>query len=96
MNGSLHEPFFYGMIYTGVPSMEALMPDEKFEPFKPLGKPGKPSDFGIQPIGPSPLGGGDTHDTFGIDKDGTVRGGHTTVQLPGGPKVRLPWEPPEK
>lgn len=60
--------------------------------FKPLGKPGKPSDFGIQPLGPSPLGG-DMHETFGVDKAGNIRDGHTTVRIPGGQTKHLPWNP---
>lgn len=69
---------------------------DDFKPFKPLGKPDKPSGWGIQPLGPSPLGSGDMHDTFKTDPDGSVSGGHTTVQIPGGKNVRLPWDPPEK
>ncbi len=53
--------------------------------FKPL-----KNGFGIQPIGPSPAGG-DVHDTFRVNKEGNVSGGHTTVRIPGGQKVHLPW-----
>ena len=63
------------------------------DPFVPFGKPGKPNDFGVQPLGPSPLGGGDLHDTFGVNPDGTLKGGHTTVRIPGGQDVHLPWDP---
>lgn len=55
-------------------------------PFKPL-----KDGWGIQPIGPTPDGGGDLHDTLHIDKDGNLDGGHTTIQLPDGPKKRLLW-----
>jgi hypothetical protein len=57
--------------------------------FKPLN-----DGWGIQPIGPSPMGGGDIHDTFRIDPLGDIYGGHTTVQIPGGQKIHMPWDPP--
>ena len=63
------------------------MPDD-FKPFKPLD-----NGWGIQPIGPSPLGGGDIHDTFHIDDQGNIDGGHTTVRIPGGQDIHLPWDP---
>ncbi len=63
---------------------------DDFKPFKPL----KP-DFGIQPLGPSPLGGGDMHESFNITPEGDIHGGHTTVRIPGGQDVHLPWNPPE-
>lgn len=47
--------------------------------------------FGIQPSGPTPLGG-DIHESFTVDPFGNISGGHTTIQIPGGPKVNLPWE----
>jgi hypothetical protein len=48
--------------------------------------------YGIQPIGPNPNGGrGDIHDTFGVTQDGSIVGGHTTIQGPGGQKLHLPW-----
>ena len=48
--------------------------------------------WGVQPIGPSPYGsGGDIHDTFKVDSNGVVTGGHATIQLPGGQTVRMPW-----
>lgn len=53
--------------------------------FKPL-----KDGWGIQPIGPSPLGG-DIHDTFKVDDSGNIFGGHTTVRLPGGQKIKLDW-----
>jgi len=53
--------------------------------FKPLG-----DGWGIQPLGPSPLGG-DMHETFKVDKEGNVSGGHTTVRIPGGQSIQLPW-----
>ena len=46
--------------------------------------------FGIQPLGPSPLGG-DIHEGFRVDKDGNLLDGHTTVRIPGGKKIHLPW-----
>lgn len=49
--------------------------------------------WGIQPIGPSPLGGGDIHDTFKVDPNGNLSGGHTTIQNPGGSKINIPWNP---
>ncbi|MEK7606279.1 MAG: hypothetical protein AAB458_01650 [Patescibacteria group bacterium] len=66
---------------------------DEFKPFIPLGNPTKPSDFGIQPIGPSPTGTGDLHDTFGVNPDGTLKGGHTTVRIPGGFDIKMPWDP---
>ena len=48
--------------------------------------------WGIQPMGPSPLGDGDMHDTFRIDPDGNISGGHTTVRIPGGKKIHIPWD----
>lgn len=56
-------------------------------PFKPLN-----NGWGIQPMGPSPLGNGDTHDTFRIDSDGNLSGGHTTVRIPGGKDINIPWD----
>ena len=45
----------------------------------------------IQPIGPNPNGGGDTHDTFKVDPNGNVSGGHTTIRTPGGSTTHMPW-----
>lgn len=53
--------------------------------FKPLN-----NGFGIQPLGPSPLGG-DVHETFKVDNDGNISNGHTTVRIPGGQDVNMPW-----
>jgi len=52
------------------------------------------SGYGYQPINEviSPQGGG-THDTFKVDPDGGISGGHTTTQIPGGQSVGLPWNP---
>lgn len=47
--------------------------------------------YGIQPIGPSPAGG-DMHETFHVNPNGDVSGGHTTVRIPGGQDVHLPWK----
>ena len=49
---------------------------------------------GIQPILPlpEPSLGGDMHETFTVDAHGNITGGHTTVRLPGGDHVRMPWE----
>jgi hypothetical protein len=41
------------------------------------------SDFVILPLGPSPLGNGDVHESFNVDREGNVTGGHTTVRIPG-------------
>ena len=54
-------------------------------PFKPLN-----SGYGIQPMGPSPLGG-DIHDTFQIDPLGNINDGHTTIRIPGGQSINMPW-----
>lgn len=56
------------------------------EPFKPL-----KGGWGFQPMGPSPLGKGDIHDTFHVDRLGNLTGGHTTIQLRGGAKEGFPW-----
>ncbi|MBU2472612.1 hypothetical protein KKE74_01105 [Patescibacteria group bacterium] len=56
--------------------------------FKPL-----KNGFGIQPIGKSPLGVGDMHETFKIDKQGNISEGHTTVRIPGGKSTHMPWTP---
>jgi hypothetical protein len=56
--------------------------------FKPL----NPQGWGIQPLGPSPLGGGDMHDTFQVDINGDISGGHTTVRIPGGMDIQMPWQ----
>ena len=47
--------------------------------------------WGIQPIRESTPFGGGMHDTFRVDKSGDLSGGHTTIEIPGGQKVRLPW-----
>lgn len=46
--------------------------------------------FGIQPLGPSSLGG-DMHETFQVDEEGNVSNGHTTIRIPGGQEIHLPW-----
>jgi hypothetical protein len=46
--------------------------------------------FGIQPLGPSPEGG-DIHETFQVDQEGNMSGGHTTIRLPGDKDIQLPW-----
>ncbi len=48
------------------------------------------SGWGVQPIGPSPLGVGDMHDTFHVDSLGNITGLHTTFQLPGAIRCILP------
>lgn len=63
-------------------------PQSPNKPFKPIGKNG----FGIQPLGPSPLGG-DVHESFNVNKDGDIFNGHTTVRIPGGDTIRMPWDP---
>jgi len=60
------------------------------DPVKPFFKPLK-NGWGIQPMGTSPLGIGDIHDTFRVDSQGNISGGHTTVRLPGGKDIKLPW-----
>lgn len=58
-------------------------------PFRPLKESG---GWGIQPIGHPPgLDKGDVHETFKVDEIGRISGGHTTVRLPGGYDIRLPW-----
>jgi len=58
------------------------------KPFKPLD-----DGFGIQPLGKSPLGIGDMHDTFKVDEEGNISEGHTTIRIPGGQSIKLPWGP---
>ena len=48
--------------------------------------------WGIQPMGCSPTGDGDIHDTFKIDSRDNISGGHTTVQLPGRKKKHVSWQ----
>jgi len=60
------------------------MTDKPFIPIK------DGSGYGIQPIGPSPEGG-DIHDTIKVDEKGNILDGHTTVRIPGGKSVHLPW-----
>ena len=54
--------------------------------FRPIGNQG----FGIQPLGTTPLGG-DVHETFKVNELGEISGGHTTVRIPGGQSVQIPW-----
>ncbi|MFH0852947.1 MAG: hypothetical protein V1853_00895 [bacterium] len=56
-------------------------------PFRPIN-----NGFGIQPMGPTPMGGG-IHDTFRVDPYGNISSGHTTAQIPGGQKIHMPWNP---
>jgi len=58
------------------------MPGEKFIPLD--------KDFGIVPLGPSPLGG-DIHDGFNVDELGNISNGHTTVRIPGGQFIQMDW-----
>ncbi len=46
--------------------------------------------WGIQPITRLPMGG-DIHESFRILPDGSLTGGHTTVRMPGGKEIHLPW-----
>lgn len=46
--------------------------------------------WGIQPIGKF-SSGGDIHDTFNVNKDGNIFGGHTTIRLPYGEQKKLLW-----
>lgn len=47
--------------------------------------------FCQQSAGPTPLGG-DIHDSFNVSPEGDIMNGHTTIQIPGGKKIRMPWE----
>lgn len=53
---------------------------------RPIGSDG----FAIIPLGSSPLGG-DMHETFQVDKTGNISNGHTTIRIPGGQDIHLPW-----
>jgi len=55
--------------------------------FKPLGP-----DFVIIPEGPSPIGG-DIHESFNTDRNGNLFDGHTTIRIPGGQDINIPWSP---
>jgi len=48
------------------------------------------SGYGYQPIGPSSEGG-DMHDTIKADKEGNILDGHTTIRIPGGQSIHMPW-----
>ena len=50
--------------------------------------------WGIQPMGPSPLDTGDMHDTFKVDPLGNISGGHTTIRIPDGQEIQMPWQQP--
>ena len=54
--------------------------------FKPISNKG----FGIQPMGPSPVGG-DMHDSFNVNLNGNISGGHTTVRIKGGKDIHMDW-----
>lgn len=60
--------------------------NDDFKDFKRL-----KGGFGIQPLGPSPLGG-DMHDGFTVDDKGNITNGHTTVRIPGGKEIHIPWD----
>ncbi|MDI6737405.1 MAG: hypothetical protein QME12_02705 [Nanoarchaeota archaeon] len=47
---------------------------------------------GVIPYGNLTGLGGDVHDTFKIDRYDNIYGGHTTLNIPGYGKLRLPWE----
>lgn len=51
----------------------------------------RPDSWVIQPVMPLP-NGGDVHETFRINPKGDPEGGHTTVRVPGGDTVHLPWD----
>ncbi|MBU0707680.1 hypothetical protein KKG41_04885 [Patescibacteria group bacterium] len=55
--------------------------------FRPIGH-----NCGIQPMGPTPMGG-QIHDTFNVTPGGNIFNGHTTAQIPGGQKIRMDWNP---
>lgn len=48
------------------------------------------SGYGIQPLGPTPLGG-DYHETFKVDHLGNISNGHTTFRIPGGQQKHISW-----
>ena len=60
--------------------------DDQSGSFKPI-----QNGYGIQPIERLP-NGGDIHETFRVDREGNVTDGHTTVRLPGGQSIKLPWD----
>lgn len=64
--------------------MEPLDPNPDYKPLNEAG-------WGIQPLGPSPLGG-DIHETFQVSEAGELHGGHTTIRLPGGATQHLDWQ----
>lgn len=49
--------------------------------------------WGVQPTHESTPFGGDVHDTFGVNQQGDLFGGHTTINVPGYDPMHLPWEP---
>ena len=61
-----------------------LNPNSNFVPLN--------NGFGIQPINNinTPYGG-DVHDTFKVDPMGNIHNGHTTVRIPGGQSIQMPW-----
>jgi len=83
----------FGLSYAGHYSPPYSQPPSYLPPldtvlhggFRPL-----QGGWGIQPIGPSPLGG-DVHDTFRVNRQGNVSGGHTTARIPGGQSINIPW-----
>ena len=45
----------------------------------------------IVPLGPAPEGG-DIHETFDVDNEGNVSGGHTTIRIPGNKETHQGWD----
>ncbi len=35
--------------------------------------------------------GGDTHDTFKVEPEGSTTDGHKTIRIPSGQGIKLPW-----
>ncbi|OGY43852.1 MAG: hypothetical protein A2729_05200 [Candidatus Buchananbacteria bacterium RIFCSPHIGHO2_01_FULL_39_14] len=54
-------------------------------PFVPLNQ-----DWMVAPVEQLP-GGGDIHETIKFDPQGKILDAHTTVRLPGGFDVNMPW-----
>lgn len=83
-NQQVPQPRFRRVIMEGTGDSSSSGPVSDFKPSK------DGSGYGVQPIDRLP-GGGDVHDTFRVDQQGNVSGGHTTIQLPGQESLRLPW-----
>lgn len=81
MSGPIGPP---GGGFGGPPGGGFGQPNPNFKPIS--------HDCGIQPIKPFSIGGsGGMHDTFNVNPLGNISGGHTTIQVSGGQKRRMPW-----